>query len=52
MDTVVENAFCVFAEDGTYMKFARCKTTNLYTYVVEEEENEVLMHSTVEGKET
>ena len=49
MDTDVENAFYVFAEDGTYMKFARCKPTNLYTYVIEEE-SEVLTHSTVAGE--
>ena len=45
MDMDVESAFYVFVEDGTYTKFARCQTTNLYTYVIEEE-SEVLMHST------
>ena len=36
MDIDVENAFYVFAEDGTYMKFVWCKTTNLYTYDIGE----------------
>ena len=49
MDTDVENAFYVFAEDGTYMKFTRCRTMNLYTYIVNEE-SEVLIHSTVAGE--
>ena len=49
MDTDIENAFYVFAEDGTYMKFARCKTMNLYTYVIDEE-SEVLINSTVAGE--
>ena len=52
MDTGVENAFYIFAEDGTDTKYARCTTTNFYTYVVEEEENEVLVHSMLVGKET
>lgn len=46
MGTDVEDAFYVFSEDGTYMKFARFKTTNSYMYVIEEE-SEVLTYSTV-----
>ena len=49
MDIDLENAFYVFAEDGTYMKFARCETTNLCTCVIDEE-SEVLIHSTVAGE--
>ena len=46
MDTDVENAFYVFNRtDGTYMKYTRCATSNLYTYVVGEgEEKDVLLH--------
>ena len=49
MDTDVENAFYVLTEDRIYIRFARCKTTNLYTYVIDEE-SKVLIHSTVEGE--
>ena len=49
MYTDVENEYYVFAENGTYMKLARSKTTNLYTYVIDEE-SEVLIHSTVAGE--
>ena len=48
----MENAFYVFNRtDGTYMKYTWCVKSNLYTYVVGEgEENDVLLHSTVEGE--
>ena len=52
VDTDVENAFYVFNRtDFTYMKYTRCAKSNLYTYVVGKgEENDVLLHSTVEGE--
>ena len=34
MDTAVENAFYVFAEDRTYTKFTQYKARNLHTHVV------------------
>ena len=52
MDTNVEHAFYVNnRHEGSYMKCKRCPRTNLYTYVIEEgRENDVLIHSTVEGE--
>ena len=52
MGTNVENAFYVHnGHDGSYMKYKQCPRTNLYTYVIEEgKENDVLIHSTVEGE--
>ena len=52
IDTDVENTFYVFnKEDGTYMKYTRCETLNLYMYVIgKDEEKDVLLHSTVEGE--
>lgn len=52
MNTGVENTFYVFnREVGIYMKYTRCATLNLYTYVVGiSKESEVLLHSIVEGK--
>ena len=52
MDTDVENAFYVHnRHDGSYMKYKRCPRTNLYTYAIEEgKENDVLIHSIVEGE--
>ena len=49
MNTGVENELFLFAEDGTYMKFARCKDMFLYTYIIDEE-SEVLIHSIVAGE--
>ena len=48
----MDNAFYVHnRHDGLYMKYTRCPRTNLYTYVVEEGKgNDVLIHTTVEGK--
>ena len=38
-------------ENGTYMKYTHCETSNLYTYVVGKgEEKDILLHSTVEGE--
>ena len=53
MDTDMENAFYVLnREDGIYIKYTRCATTNVYTlYVVGVgKESEVLLHSTLEGE--
>ena len=52
MNTDVDNAFYVFnREDGTYMKYTRCITSNMYTYVVRfDEESKILLHLTVEGE--
>ena len=37
MDTSMENVLFVHNKDnGTYMKYAHCPSTNLYTYVIEE----------------
>ena len=52
MDTEVENAFGVDnRHDVSYMKYKQWPRTNLYTYIIEEgKENDVLIHSTVEGE--
>lgn len=51
-DIDIENVFYVVnREDRTYMKYTRCTTSNLYTYIVRVgEESEVLLNSIVEGK--
>ena len=52
MNIDVENACYVHnKDDGSYMKYKQCPRTNLYRYVIEEgKENNVLLHSTVEGE--
>lgn len=52
MDTAIKNAFHVFAEDGTYIEFTKCKTTNLYIYVFKEGcKLSTLIHAIVAGEE-